>query len=134
MGSIVVGLLLLIVCSIVLFAMEYWPIILLCAGIVALIALAVYIIISIGNNKVVDNAVSVEIVNRVPIVEEQQVKTGHSVGWGYKHPSYREYYKHQNVIVGFEVTFRVKLKDGSIKTITCKDDSELYNKLISKIK
>lgn len=101
-------------------------------AIAAVVVVAVIALALAYNKKQIENAqkvVSAILVERTAVMKEEVKNTGFSIGWG---GSGRSYFRFKEVFDHYECVFNVMYNDGSVGTIKCKQDSEVYNILIWK--
>ena len=131
MGTILAGILLLMMVA-VYFLITNWWILVVVAGVILFVGLIVLIVFLCRLEHLKKDVVSTAVISKEPIIERIAENTGFSVGYG-RHLSSREYYRYRNVITGYKVKFNVLFKDGRRSVIECKEDSETYNVLITKV-
>ena len=126
MGTIIFGIVFVVICGLGIVVWEFLPIILVAVA----IGLIAYLIVLIVLNKKI---VETEIINSEPIMGRRAENTGYSIGYG-KSLSYREHYRYKNVQVGERVTFRVLWNSGNVTTLVCNSGDMMYKMLYRKMR
>ena len=124
----IIGLLLIIA---ILFIMKYWGVILIVAFVVGILTLIISAICFAVHDSHLKKVVRAHIISQEPIIETVSEKTGHTQSYGYYY-TYHEHFRDKDVIAGYKVTFSVEFANGKKDTITCKEGSYTYRKLMKK--
>lgn len=125
----IIGLLLIIA---ILFIMKYFEVILIVGFILMILTLIISAIYFAAHDNRLKKVVRAHIICQDPIIETISEKTGHTKSYGYYY-TYHEHFRDRDVISGYKVTFSVEFENGKKDTITCKEGSYTYRKLIEKM-
>ena len=105
--------------------------VLMIVSIMAIGLVALIIWYSKWRSEKADKVVKAKLIEEVAVYKEKVQNTGFSVG---RKGSFRSYYRYKNVLDHYECEFSVVYENGSVGTIKCAKDSDVYNKLIRKTK
>lgn len=129
MGSIIFGIVFLVVCYLAAMIWSALPYALIIGVVVAIIAWIV-------RKKLLDdyreNVEKAEIINEEPIIKRVAENTGYTISYG-RGLSTHNHYRYKNVVTGKRVKFMVYWKSGLRETVVCKEGSATYNILITKV-
>lgn len=129
MGSIILGIVFLLVCYLAIFVWYALPYAL-------IIAIVAAIIVWIVRKKLLDNyrenVEKAEIISEEPIIKRVAENTGYTVSYG-RWLSTHNHYRYKNVVTGKRIKFMVYWKSGLRETVVCKEHSATYNILITKV-
>lgn len=130
MGTLLFGIVFLLIVGAIAFLVTYWVPILL--GILGVIMIAI-VICSIYNKalkKKISRVVKAYIVHREPITKREKEVIGYEENAYYYPYWYSEVYRYNDVLVGYRVTFAVEYEDGERDAIACKKGSYAYHQLL----
>jgi len=125
MGSVMLGVLVVMILYGITFIVEWLPMIVMLAA----IAFVLVIFYCILYHKKVDRVVKARrICGEEPVIKRVTQKVGYTLGADY---SYYDHYEIRNVITDYKVKFEVEFNDGKKDTLVCLKGSDTYEKLMN---